>query len=66
MNASPMSVPEPRLIAGLLACCAGLTTPPGRAEVTTGKSGAKDYALTEYGGRLTDGDWHESFGPGTN
>lgn len=30
-----------------------------------GKPVARDYALTVYGGRLNDGDWHESFGPGT-
>ncbi|MDO9226790.1 MAG: hypothetical protein Q8M09_01235 [Pseudomonadota bacterium] len=66
MHASQKTVARPNLIAGILACCAGLAAPPSLAEAKTSKAGAKDYALTVYGGRLTDGDWHESFGPGTN
>lgn len=66
MHASQKTVARPNLIAGILACCAGFAAPPSLAEAKTSKAGTKDYALTVYGGRLTDGDWHESFGPGTN
>lgn len=65
MNASHTSAPGNNLIAGLLACCAGFAAPPSLAEAKTVTAGSKNYALTVYGGRLTDGDWHESFGPGT-
>ncbi|MDP2431675.1 MAG: acyloxyacyl hydrolase [Pseudomonadota bacterium] len=66
MNTLQTRIPRPKQMAGILACCAGFAAPPILADTKTSKDGAKDYALTVYGGRLTDGDWHESFGPGTN
>jgi hypothetical protein len=49
----------------MLAACAALSATPCRAEADTTKSGIRDTAITVYAGRLTDGDWLESFGPGT-
>lgn len=52
--------------AGILACCLGFAATSSYADTESAKAGLKDYALTVYGGRLTDGDWHEAFGPGTH
>lgn len=60
----PSSFCSPSRLAGILACCAGLSATSSHANTET--AGLKDYALTVYAGRLTDGDWHESFGPGTH
>ena len=48
----------------LLATCAVLTTAPAGAKTT--ETGISNSAVTIYGGRLSDGDWQESFGPGTH
>lgn len=44
---------------------AGLALAAVGADAAAPEAGLKDYALTVYAGRLTDGDWQESFGPGT-
>lgn len=55
-----------RLAASILAGGVALAAMPCKADVETAKMGLKDYALTVYAGRLTDGDWRESFGFGTH
>lgn len=62
----PMSSPAAARARGLLACCLGLVTAWASADPAPQGEEAQDYALTVYAGRLTDGDWHESFGPGTH
>lgn len=67
MNSRPRSIQNRILIAGMLASCvAALAITPTRADAETARAGPKDYALTVYGGKLTEGAWHESFGPGTH
>jgi len=61
-----MSLRGPGRLAGILACCVGLAATSSHADTETAKAGLKDYALTVYAGRLTNGDWQESFGFGTH
>lgn len=55
----------PTLVVSILACSSQFAAIPALAETKAAASASRDYALTVYAGRLTDGDWHESFGPGT-
>ncbi len=48
----------------MLTPCAGLTSLAAWAEYAATDSA--NSAITLYGGRLSDGDWQESFGPGTH
>lgn len=64
MTATRSVFPAPALFHCLLASWAILATPPAGAETTT--TGIANSAVTIYGGRLSDGNWEESFGPGTH
>jgi hypothetical protein len=64
MSTPPSIIPLPTLSLAMLALWAGLT--PSLAWAESDETDIANSALTLYGGRLGDGDWQESFGPGTH
>jgi len=66
MKATVEHLPSCCRAAGILPTCVTLVATLCTADVATAQAGFQDTALTVYAGRLTDGDWQESFGPGTH
>lgn len=58
-------IPNVAWLAGLLFTCFGPVASAADAAQPSPQGWLRDVALTVYGGRLTEGEWEESFGIGT-